>query len=203
MIPKTYIKRSYEHREGFEYKQPVEYCNDVRLTFDVIKDFKNIFGVSLSQAVKESSSYNRALESCKYDSELWNEKQRDKALLKIHNSISNSNCLSSITPLFPFEIYMMNDGFEMISFCGLNAIDPGFSIVAKSQIGDNILNPQGIKYGRCYKKDNHFISLGFGIEINDIKTNFYFNISKSNSYFQVDNNINNYHKAINGNLKSL
>ena len=97
----------------------------------------------------------------------------------------------------------MNDGFEMISFCELNAIDPGVIIVADGFVNDCFINPKGLQYKRCYIKEGYFIYLAFGIEINNKKTNFYFQTNKSHKFFQVDNDYVNYLKSINGELTPL
>jgi hypothetical protein len=197
--PKIYIKHSWENRKGFKYKQPVNYCNNVRLTYETIANFENIFGEPFAKVQKESNAYNKALNESNYKSDLWkNEKARDLAFNKIFdfNISGKSGTGSSTTPLLPFEIYMMNDGFEMVSFCELNAINPGVSIVAKKQDGTTFTKPKSLKYSRCYKKADYFIYIAFGIKINNRKTNFYFKTNKSNCYFQVDNDFSNYEKAI-------
>ena len=107
--------------------------------------------------------------------------------------------MSSTTPLLPFEIFLLNDGFEMVSFSEMNAINPGVNLVTNKN--DNII---GLKYSRCYRKDDYFIILAFGIEINKKKTNFYFMTNKHPyAEFQVDNNLDNFDDAINGKLKPL
>lgn len=204
--PEIYIKHCLEKREGFRYKQPVYYCNGKRLTFETIGDFKNIFGVPFAKVQKESNAYNNALDESKYKSEFWtNDEAKNKAFSKIYdfNLSGKSGTGSSTTPLLPFEIYMMNDGFNMVSFCELNAINPGVSIIAEKQDGLTFINPKGLKYSRCYKKDDYFIYIAFGIEINKQKTNFYFKTNKSGYTFQVDNDLSNYKKAIEGKLKPL
>ncbi len=204
--PKVYIKQAWEKQEGYRYEQPVDYCNGIRLTYEVIRDFEKIFKTPFSVAQKESRAYNSALDESKYYSDFWkNNEAKNKAFSKIYefNLSGKSGTGSSTTPLFPFEIYMMNDDFEMVSFCEMNAINPAFSIVAEKQKGDILINPKGVKYSRCYQKDDYFICIAFGIEINKRKTNFYFITNKSKYIFQVDNDINNYQKAINGKLQPL
>lgn len=204
--PKVYIKHNWENRQGFKYKQPIDYCNGIELTYQTISNFETIFGVTFKQAQKESHAYNQALKQSKFYLDLWkNNKIRNQAFSKIYqfNLSGKSGTGSNTTPLFSFEIYMMNDGFKMLAFCELSALNPGISIVADKQDGDYIINPKGFSYNRCYQKKDYFIYLAFGIEIFGKKTNFYFQTNKSHHYFQVDNNINNYQAAINGNLKPL
>lgn len=134
------------------------------MTFETISNFENIFGETFSKVKKESKAYNDSLYECKYKLDLWrDEKARDKAFDMIYNFNLNgrSGSGSRTTPLFPFEKYMMNDGFKMVSFCELSAINPGVYIVSETQNGDVYINPKGIKYGRCYEKDDYFIYLGF------------------------------------------
>ena len=75
--------------------------------------------------------------------------------------------------------------------------------VCDKMIGDEIVNPKGIRFTRTYSKEDNFIYLAFGIEINKVKTNFYFQTSKSHHYFQVNNSFNKYLDAINGKLPYL
>jgi len=201
--PKLYIKTFYEKREGFRFEQPVQRLNG-KSYYDYPEN--SYERENWAYIRRESEYYNSSLYYSQFDSELWtNTKAKIKAFDKIFTFVKNgcSGSASSITALFPFEIYLMNDGFEMISFCELNAINPAVSIIADKWIGDEIINPKGIKYSRCYLKDDNFIYLAFGIVFNEVKTNFYFETSKSNYTFQVDNNIKNYEKAINGELPPL
>ena len=204
--PKNYIVTKWEYRKGFKFKQPYDYCNGIKITSETIANFKKIFGVDFTSARKESYLYNSTLVDCNYKSELWkDEKTKNKAFDKIHlfNINGKSGSSSSTTALFPFEIFLLNDGFEMLSFCELNAINSGVQIIADKFVNDAFINPTGIKYNRCYNKKDNFIYVAFGIEINNKKTNFYFQTTKSNYTFQVDNNIDNYKQAINGKLKPL
>lgn len=208
--PKVYIKHAWETREGFRYKQPVEYCNGVKLTFETIRDFEKIFNVPFSVAERESKAYNNAFNDSKYYSEFWeNDEAKNKAFSKIYefNLFGKNGTGSSTTPLFPFEIYMMNDGFEMVSFCEMNSINPGVKLFiykkSKKKIGDHYVYEGKEVFSRFYKKNDLIVSLAFGITIGGKKTNFYFVTNKSNYTFQVDNDINNYKNAINGKLQSL
>jgi len=201
--PEYYIETFYEKRDGFRFEQPVQ-----RLKGKTYYDYPESSYERENWGILriESSKYNEAIFCSQYNSELWKRKsQRNKAFLKIYEFIKKgkSGSGSSITPLFPFEIYLMNDGFKMVSFCELNAINTGVQIVAEKCIGDEIIGVKGLKYSRCYLKEDNFIYLAFGIVFYDIKTNFYFETSKSNFTFQVDNNIENYHNAINGKLRPL
>ena len=215
--PKVYIKHAWEQREGFRYEQPVEYCNGIRLTSKIMKSFEEIFGTPFGVAQRESRAYNNALKECLFDSHLWkNSEVRFKVFNKIYefNLSGKSGSGSTTTPLFPFEIYMMNDGFEMVRFSELNAINPGLKMHSTGfeKIGDyeyhsvRIFTPE-----RFYEKGKKLISLKFGF---DKRVNFYFTIhTKENpnslfgifwdKAFQVDNDINNYQLAIEGKLKSI
>lgn len=206
MKPKVYISHEWEYREGFTYEQPVDYCNGVRVDYENISKFKELFGVDFTTAQRESKAYNDTMKHSLYNSDLWkNEGAKDRAFEKIHSYAlkGRSGSGSSVTPLFPFEIFMMNDGFEMISFSELNAINSGIAFIADKIIDGVIYNPTGIVKTRYYLKDDLLISLGFGIEINNRKINFYFETNKSHGIFQVDNNIESYKKAISGNLEDL
>ena len=202
--PLYYIKTFFEPREGFRFDQPVERLNG-KSYYEYEQDSyerKNWGTISW-----DSKKYNDALDYSQFYSELWtNEEAKLQAFTKIYNFIKDgkSGSGSSITGLFPFEIFLMNDGFEMISFTELNAINPGVGIICDKIVGDEIINPRGLRYLRTYLKDDNFIYLGFGIEFDKKKTNFYFQTSKDYlHHFQVDNTIENYEKAINGKLPFL
>ena len=42
--PKLFIETRWEKREGFKFLQPKKYCGETELTFNVISNFKEIFG---------------------------------------------------------------------------------------------------------------------------------------------------------------
>lgn len=201
--PKYYIQTFYEKRQGFQYEQPVERLNGKSYYEHPEDSFER---QNWGSIYWDSRKYNDALDYSQFNSNLWtNEKAKIKAFTKIYDFIKKgkSGSGSSITALFPFEIFMMNDGFTMDSFTELNAINSGFHIVCDKIIGDEIVNPKGIRYSRTYSKEDNFIYLAFGIEINKVKTNFYFQTSKSPHYFQVNNSIDKYLDAINGKLPFL
>lgn len=183
--PDVYVYTKWEKKKGNRYEQPIKYCNNTELTVDKIKNFKDVFGIEYSDALKESSAYNNTLKDCSYHSEFWNnDKAKEKAFNKIYefNISGKSGTGTSTTPLLPFEIFMLNDGFEMISFKELNAYHP---------------------MGRDYKKKDLAVYLGFGIQTSKVKANFYFQTSRQKGIYQVDNSVENYKKAINEELESL
>lgn len=200
--PKLLIETRWEKRKGFKFLQPTKYCGETELTFDVISNFKEIFGEEYSKVSKDSFCYENTLNDINYNSDLWkNNVAKQQAFDKVYefNKSGKSGTGSSTTPLLPFEIFLLNDGFEMVSFSEMNAINPGVSLVYNKDI-----NNIGLKYSRCYKKDDYFIILAFGIEINKKKTNFYFMTNKHPyAEFQVDNNLDNFDDAINGKLRPL
>ena len=138
------IEIKMEKIQGFPYEQPVNYCGGIELDSDRIKDFKNIFGISLATAIKESSCYNNSKKIIMYDSILWeNNKAKEKAFNKVYDfhKKGKSGNGSSVTPLFPFEIRLLNNGFEIDQFAELNAYYPR----------------------RCYKKNDKIVDIVFGI----------------------------------------
>lgn len=201
--PQHYIQTVYEKRSGFKFDQPVDRLNGKTYYQYPPGSFER---QNWGSIYWDSYKYNTALVASKFDSDLWqNETVKQKAFIKIYDFIANgkSGSASSITALLPFEIFLLNDGFEMLSFCEMNAINPGVSIIASKQIGDHIINPKFLHQSRCYLKNNNHIYLAFGIKIAGKKTNFYFKTTNSHSYFQVDNNPAHYLNAINGRLTKL
>jgi len=174
--PQHLITTSFEPREGYQFNQPVERLNG-KSYFEYDEDSyeRKNWGVIRNQ----SRLYNAALDYSLFHSDLWtNEQAKEKAFDVIYEYISKRSSASAVTPLFPFEIYMLNDGFELTSFCELNATQCT---------------------ARCYYKDGVQVYLGFGFE----NTNFYFKTSNSSEYFQVDNTKENYTKAIEGKLNPI
>ena len=121
--PKYYIKTFYEPRNGFQFKQPVERLNGKSYyEYDENSYERQNWGF----LKKESYNYNQALDFSKFNSNLWlNDDIKINAFNKINEFINKgkSGSGSSITGLFPFEIFLLNDGFEMISFCELKYLD--------------------------------------------------------------------------------
>lgn len=201
--PKYYIQTFYEKRKGFQYEQPIQRLNGKSYFEYSENSFER---QNWGSIYWDSRKYNDALAYSQFNSDLWtNEKAKIDAFNKIYEFIKKgkSGSGSSVTPLFPFEIFLMNDGFTMDSFTELNAINTGVFIVCDKIVSDKIINPKGIKFSRTYLKDDNFIYLAFGIEFNKLKTNFYFQTSKSHHYFQVNNSIDKYSDAINGKLPFL
>ncbi len=122
--PKPYMVFGYEYVNGHRFKQPVD-----RIDGKTLNEFNedSYEAKHWGTIYWKSKAYNDALKYSKFDSDLWiSNSFRNKAFNKIYDFIENgkSGSGSTITELFPFEIYMLNDGFEMVSFCELNAINP-------------------------------------------------------------------------------
>jgi len=180
--PKAYIYTLFEIPEGYQYEQPIKYCNGVQLTAERIEKFNNLFGVPFHEAWKQSNTYNQALEQCDYNSDLWQDNEaKDKAFAFIADCIvkRNGGDGSSVTPLFPFEIYLLNDGFVMQSFTELNAMHP---------------------MGRKYVKTNCTVQISYG---QGRKVFSFTTTNAPDKRFELTNDLSQYHKAINGNLNPM
>lgn len=201
--PVPYMQTFYEPREGFKFEQPVQRINGMSYYQYPENSFER---QNWGFIYYESKKYNDTLEYSRFNSELWkNNEIKKEAFNKIYEFVKNgrSKSGSSITPLFNFEIFLMNDGFKMSSFSELNAINPAITILCEKVNGDELINVLGFKKTRTYIKGKKEISLCFGLECFGVKTNFYFEISNSNDAFQVDNDFKNYKKAVKGLLPSL
>lgn len=198
--PKDYIQTFQEKVDGMQYEQPIERLNGKTFWEFAPDSFER---KNWGAIYWDSKKYNDALDYSQFNSDLWtNETAKKQAFNKIYDFIKNGK-KSSITQLFPFEIFMMNDGFAIDSFSELNAINTGVQIIGDKTIGDQISNPKSVECSRCYSKGDNSIYLAFGIEINNVKTNFYFQTSNSPHYFQVNNSIDKYLDAVNGKLTFL
>ncbi|HDZ04854.1 hypothetical protein LCGC14_0370930 [marine sediment metagenome] len=193
MKPKYFIKTYYEHKEGFHHKQPVKKLNgkEYHQYSQDSYERKNWGDIKL-----KSHKYTEALRIC--DSNLWlDEKLKENGLKVIYDFLLKQEGSGSCTKLFPFEVFLMNDGFEMVSFCELNAFSPGVTLWL-----DKNNKPLGLSTNRLYKKIDHLVYLGFGRGKGNGK--FYFQTSVDKRfYFEVDNEFTNYDKAINAELEPM
>ena len=195
--PKYYIQTFYEPREGFYYDQPVKRLNG-KSYYEYPED--SYERENWGFIYWDSKKYNDALQFSRFNDSLWkNKKVKIKAFEKIYDFIKNhkSGTGSAITALHNFEIYLMNDGFEMLSFSECNALNPSFVPICKKIIGDELVDLKGFKFTRSYTKDNIIINIAFGLN----NTNFYFTLD--NNSYQVSNDKKDYKKAIKGKLKKL
>ena len=123
--------------------QPIKYYKGVELTYDVLCNFKDKFGVDFGELQSKSNAYNAALVQCNYHSDLWiDKKAKEKTLEKIYLFNLSDRDGSSITPLLPFEIDLLNKGYELKCFCELNRLHPN----------------------RSYIKEDKEVVIGYGIE---------------------------------------
>lgn len=201
--PDYMMKTFWEKKDGYRYEQPVHRLNG-KIRDEYPQDsyeYKN-----WGKIYWDSKAYNDSLDYCNFDSYMWQNKlAKLRAFEKIYNFVKSgaSGQGSAVTQLLPFEIFLMNDGFEMINFCELNAINPGVSIVGEQVNEFKYKNITGLYYGRSYIKDDNFIYIAFGLKTEDRLINFYFKTSKSKHYFQVENSIEKYHDSISGKLKPV
>lgn len=177
--PSVYIETKMEFKEGFSYKQPTDYCNGKELTSQMVENFEDIFGVSFSTAKKESNFYNNTKRVIMFDSDIWsNNLIREKAFNKVYEFYKKgkSGNGSSVTPLLPFEIRLLNNGFTIEKFAELNAYFPR----------------------RCYKKENERVILSF----DGIRTSFIV-ILRDCFEYEIDNSRQGYHRVLKGQAEQL
>jgi hypothetical protein len=174
---------TYEYVNGFQFKQRIERFNGKqyhecdRNSYEISNWVKANKETKIKELAKQIVLYN--------DLTMWeNEIQKENAFSFVYEFISNKIKIGgSITNMLPFEIFLMSDGFELINFCELNAIDPIY---------------------RVYKKNDCIIYIGCGILLDSKRfVQFYFIINNKRKIYQVDNKKENYSDAINGKLKDL
>jgi hypothetical protein len=206
MKPDFYIETKYEknviNSKGLVvehyFPQPVEYCNGKTYFQYPENSYER---KSWAENYWKSYRFDEAITASNFNSNKWrSEEAKNKAFEIIYQFCLNgkSGNFSSITPLMPFEIELMNNGYQMIGFCELNALSPSFSIVAEKVVEDKIINPSGFIYRRAYRKESKIIGIGFGK-----KTNFYFQIMGNIKRFQVPIDMELFDKAVNGELKPI
>lgn len=198
--PKEYIEIKFEKVDGFYYPQPIEYCNGIKYN-NATKELKNRWG----DLYWESKWYNECINISRYNDNIWkNQTVKDRAFDIVFKNKSNKDGVYVV--LKDFEIYLMNKGYNMISFDKMCAQTPCFSILCERVDGNNIINPKGFSYSRFYTHPDSNISIffGFGIKTEQLKFNFYFvHSNKSSLHYQVPIKHEDFEKAENLELPSF
>lgn len=207
--PKYYIETRFEKvikfpkiTREYRYTQPVEYCNGKTYwEYDEDSYERQNWG----RLYWQSKWFNNCLDICRYGDKIWQSKEAmDKAFEVIFTTKSSGDGV--YTPMKDFEIYLMNKGYDMISFDKMCAQSPCFGIYGDRQEGDKIYNPKGVAYSRFYtnKETGKSIFFGFGIESDKLKFNFYFVHSDAmNLHYQVPVNYEDFEAAEKMQLKSF
>lgn len=171
-IHNRFPKNKYGHSELITYINDIPYNKLPEYCYQ-IKNFGKLKNIS--------DNYILALQVLNHDHEKWGNDiiNKNKAFCKILESIKNKKTQDSITPLLPFEIYLLKDGFEMVAFGGLNAYCPN----------------------RIYKKREKVIILYFGSIYGGNKINFSFELNYN--FYQVSNKEEDYHNSINEKMPKL
>lgn len=181
--PKYYIETRFEKVVNFpdetrEYKfpQPVEYCNGKSYwQYDKNSYERQKWG----SIYWESKWFNDCLSISRYNEKIWTDlKARDKAFEKIYKNKSEGDGV--YVPMKDFEIWLMCNGYEMISFDKMCSQSPCVKIVYKDK------SAVGFLYTRYYQKEDKRIYFCFGLENDFIRFSFYFKHSDNFlAYYQV------------------
>jgi hypothetical protein len=149
----------------------------------------------------ENHHFRAVLELCNYDSPAWvSQEKKDSVFLAIWEYYKNRHPGDgSCTAILLFEIYLMNNGFEIKSYCPMNTYKPGLTIICGKQDIDSISDIKGIFYGRWYLKGE----IGISLSLVNQNLGFCFTILPSNKTFQISNDYRDYHDAISGKLKQV
>lgn len=184
--------------KGYPFKQNIEVINGKSYFEYSESSYERMHWGELSQKSKE---YREALYLMSENSHYWkDEVLKDDTFDIIFHFLKKKKTFDSITKMFPFEIWLINNGFKMIGFDGLNAHNPCFSLCADKIVDDAFTNPSGVKYSREYHNGEKTISICFGYGA----TNFYFTIDRDfHKNYQVPINENDFLKGINGKLNEL
>lgn len=208
--PKYYIETRFEKtikfKEGdvrnYHYEQPVEYCNGVCYWDYNENSYERQHWGSLFW---ESIWFNDCLNIARYNEKIWTDKNAmDKAFERIFTKKATGDGV--YIPMKDFEIWLMCNGYEMISFDKMCSQSPCFAIVGDRIDGNKIYNPRGVAYTRFYhnKEANKTIHFGFGIQSDNLKFNFYF-VRSGNMHlnYQTPVKVEDFEKAENCQLKSF
>lgn len=64
----------------------------------------------------------------------WGEENQSKIFTLIYEYLSKDNSIGVCTQLFPFEVYLLNNGYEYLNFSKLNFYDPERSLKSDNDI---------------------------------------------------------------------
>lgn len=179
--PKFYLHNRWLIKNNIE--APTLFCNNRELTSKDIECFEETYGVSFKKASQESYIYNKLNLAANHTSYLWDKKALAETQDFIRRSIESISRRdnTSITPLLPFEIMLVCNGYKMTQFIELNRYHPMY---------------------RTYYNGINTIDIGYGITpVRGGFINFYFNLK--GDVYQVDNDPENFNNAIAGKLPSL
>jgi len=179
MRTKYYIETTFETRLGYRYPQPVDRLNGKKWNNYAPESFEY---KNWAEIKKHSREYDHAKVVSNYDSEYWeNDLVKEKTLNSIHDFILNESkeIHGAETQLLPFEIFLLNDGFEIYNFGHLNAYNPT----------------------RGYRKGRNYVCMILGYTP---KFRFCLNTQKIHYVdFHLSNKQEDYQDAINGRLNRV
>jgi len=148
----------------------------------------------------ESTRYNNVLKWCKYDSLEWSSQEvKDKAFETIYTTVFEGDGV--VVPLQGFEIYLMNNGWEMMCFDKMCAQSPAICAIAARIEGNKAFGPMYMRYSRFYTKEDKTLYFGFGLKNEYLNYNFYYTDKKRN--YQVPIKSKDYKNAEELKLKSF
>ena len=150
--------------------------------------------------------FENVLDIIMYENAAW--KSLDAmvhAFQQVHKFYGTSRKEGVTTNMFLFEIELLNNGFEIGSFCELNAMIPSYTIIGEKNQTTNMVDVKFTTYRRSYVKNGLFVHLGFGLfPKSGGRCNFYFQLSNNMSlFFQVTNDLTKFNDAIEGKLKPI
>ena len=206
--PKYYVETRFEktvkypsRTVEYHFNQPVEYCNG-KSYWDYPED--DTVRQNFHNYKWESQWYNECLTISRYTEGIWaSDDIRDKAFEKIFTTKSDGDGV--FVPLKDFEIYLLNLGYEMISFDKMCSQTPGFNILCDKMDGNRLYGARGVYYTRVYRKNNKYLCFAFGVKYGKLPMcNFYFtNSERSDDTFQVPTDKNIFQLAEKGLIQSL
>jgi len=136
---------------------------------------------NLGKIKNESLWYTKCLDITRYYDKIWTDlEKRDYAFTLIFNNEPQGDGVC--VPLKDFEIYLLHNGYTIISYDKMNAFTPGFSIFGSSKIGNAVQNACGVGYSRYYKKGTKTLYFAFGFQCGETKIQFYYRCSENTNF---------------------
>lgn len=178
-----YLIETIQKDVGGAYPQPIELCNGREYYEYPVGSYERDNWGCISW---DSDRYTYALHLIRHEDKSWiNEDVKGGAFEVVYEFLLNGRTYGSVTPMFPFEIHLMNRGFTMTSFSELNSMVPGGEVLGK---------------GRIYNNGDLYVYMVFGVG----NSNFCFRLSSHpREVFQVENDPDLFESAISGKLKPI
>ncbi len=161
--PQYIFEYTFEYKEGFRYKEPIERVNGHEYNEYPEDSFER---QNWAKMYWENHTMRTVNDICRFDSSLWKEEYKESIFMQVYEFESDPDRVGfSTTTFFDFELFLINEGYTL-------------------QMG--MLGSNG---GRGYKKESKWYLLDYGVNT----TSFNINGEITKEYYKFAVTTNNFH----------